>query len=295
MPEHAATPSVEPLLRGAARLGVLLGALELPWERVAPLVAAFPAELRDDLELGVSSHGPPLWLRTRGDGKAYTFRVARFLEERGVPEGALRRLLVTAEHAHHRHLLLEVGADTSGLSTFGWTARRPFTLEEGRSWLAAAEADADALARVTLVSQALERAQIHALGERTGPAGTVQRVTWAQEAEGAAWPRLEQAAHRSGLSPATWAALEARMPLLAGAGSRFTLERAGAALAVEVDLDSVDGATVAQALVGPAAESLRLLLELAQRPHLDRATFRLVEGQAMAVTGWARTATPGGG
>lgn len=280
----------EPLFRGAARLGLLLGAMDLPWEKVAPVVALFPAELRDEWELAVAETGPPLWLRTRGDGKDMTFRIARFMEQRGVPEAQLRRLLVTAEHAGHQHLLFELGVDATGPAAFSWILRQPLPLPEVRAWLAAVGADTDALARVGLVAEALDKPHAHGLGEQVEGAAT-QLVAFSCPVEGDTWARLELAATRAGVDPQTWARLEPLMPQLAERETRVVIElRSGSIVAVRLDIDGVLVTTAAALGSGTWSDRVSLLGEAAQRERLHRVSFRLANGQPLFRTAWSTMA-----
>lgn len=294
-----AEPDLEPLFRGAARLGLLLGALDLPWAEVAPIVARFPSELARGLELGVASDGPPLWLRSQADGQPACFRVARFMEERGVPETELRRLLVTAKHYGHRHLLFELGVDAGGFVAFRWFMRQPVSLAEAAAFLEAAGGDTLSQARLVRVAEALLRQQVHGLGEERGPGGqTQQLLVFGQEGAGSAWPRIEEAALRLGIGTSTWAPLAGLMPQLAGRDSKVVLLASQGQIAPALRL------LVAEAPVAAARDLLRargldrrvealdLLTELAQRQNLDQLEVQTHEGRLPQALAWTKTALP---
>ncbi|MCK6505298.1 hypothetical protein L6R53_18175 [Myxococcota bacterium] len=279
---------IDALFRGAARLGLMLGALDLPWPSVTPLVAAFPAELRDELDLGVAladdaPDAPRLWLRTTVQGKAGTFRVARFLEERGVPEDRLRRLLVTANRFAHRHLLFLLGVGSQGICRAAWVLRQPLALPHARGWLQDDGVDLDARARVERVGQVLERQDVHALGEQLdlgspAPGGGAHRhlLYFSQPAHGASWSRMEQASLAAGLPAAQWASVEARMPQLIGRAARLGLElHAGEVAAVRLEVEDVPAAGLPAGLAPVVTQRVGVLLDLAGREHLDLAGLRL--------------------
>lgn len=297
------------LFRGAARMGLLLGALDLPWPAVTPLVAAFPGELRDELDLGVgvAPQGQPdevrMWLRTTVQGKAGTFRVARFLAAQGVEEDRLRRLLVTAEAAHHQRLLFLLGVGPQGLAQAAWVLRQPLSRPQARGWLEDDGVGLDARARVERVGQILERDTVHALGEQLhldasavpGPPAH-HLLYFSQPAQAASWARLEQACLAAGLPAERWAAVEARMPDLIGRDARLGLELClGQVIALRLEVEEVAPAALA-ALVpsGEGEQRVSLHLELAQRDRLDLCSLRLpLEGPPTAV-GWSvvRAASP---
>lgn len=285
------------LFRGAARIGVLAGGMGLPWQELAPLVAAFPAEVRDELALGVATTTPPLWLRTRGDGKAMTFRTTRFLEERGVAEPALRRLLVTAEHQGHRHLLFDAGADARGFAAWRWLVRQPMNLSTTDAWLAAAGTPVTARARIRLVAEALERGHSHAVGERIARDGPVdQQVVFTLNATGASWPLLLRAVERAGLPHD---ALDRLAPALAERDCRIVLasrpedERLRAAIDFAgVPIDRLDALLEAVAAPADARERLDLLTAFASAGTVDGAVIHLDDRGPQAVEAWLETSPP---
>ncbi len=285
------------LFRGAARLGVLAGGLGLRWQALAPLVAAFPAELRDELELGVATGDIPLWIRTRGDGKPMTFRTARFLEERGVAEATLRRLLVTAEHQGHHHLLLDLGLDATGLSAWRWLLRRPMDLPTTDAWLAAAGADLDTRARLKLIAEALERDHSHAVGERVQVDGSVyQQVVFSLPATGSSWPLLLLAVQRAGLPTD---ALDRLAPALAERDCRLQLTRMPGAAGLRAVLD-FDGLpqdrldVLLDAVTAPdaARDRLDVLTPFASDGRLDTVSLHLDGTGPRSVAAWLETTRP---
>lgn len=300
-----AAASLDGLFRGAARLGLLLGALDLPWPAVTPLVAAFPGELRDELELGLSldpdaADAPRLWLRTTVQGKAGTFRVARFLEERGAAEDRLRRLLVTAEALAHRHLLFLLGVGPQGICRAAWAMRQPMELLRARGWLEDDGVGLEARARVQRVAQALERTAVHALGEQLvlgGPAGAdagpCHLLYFSQPAHAATWSRLEQACQAAGLPRQGWAAVEARMPHLIGRDTRLGLELvAGEVTAVRLEVEEVAKEGLPAAAAPEAMERVDMLLELSGHDRLDLAGLRLPLAGRPEGIAWTRVGPP---
>lgn len=194
MPGAPATHEYDNLFRGAARVGALCAALQVPWVEVVPAVARFSPELNRYLELSVDAAGTGLGLMTRGEGKDFTFRVVRTLEERGVEERVLRRLLATAWHFENRNVYCKIEYGPAGIEEVSWYVRRRPSLGVALSWLASHGAGPSEVARVTDVAAVLGKATVHFLGTSVRPPDrTVQKVYFSQPDGLDAWTRIRTA------------------------------------------------------------------------------------------------------
>ena len=272
------------LFQGSARLGLLLGALEIPWEQVAPFVAAFPGELSRYQELSLDDQDAGLGLMTRGEGADFTHRVAHFMEARGVAEEPLRRLLVTARYFEHKGLFFKVEAGAAGIEELSWYVRRRPSLPVARAWLAQAGVGHEALDLFERVALALDKRTVHflAASERPG-GGSTFKAYFSQPDSSEAFARLEAAARLCGLGERDIAPLNAHFPELAARTAFFSLSFAeGAALpGAKIDIHDLDPAVVARIAVPAAAERFALLLQTMGRERADYAGFRLRPGEGL--------------
>lgn len=293
-------PVVDALFAGSARLGLLLGALELPWERAAPVVAAFPGELSRYQELSVSDTRADLGIMTRGEGQEFTFRVTHFMERHGIEEARLRRLLVTARYFEHRNLFFKVEVGPEGVEECSWYFRRRPELAVARAWLAQAGVAESGLRLLDQVAQVLGKKTVHFLGAAEQTDGTSRFKVYLSQPDAAdSFQRLAQAARVCGVGDDGWAPLGDRMLDLAGHTAFFSLSFSPEALpGAKIDVHGLDvdvvGSLMAQAGRDHAAlERVRTLLEVMERPQADYAGFRLVPGQEISTRVYAlREAAP---
>ncbi len=136
------------LFRGAARLGVMVSALEVPFARVTGFVEAMSGELEAYQSMAVSSVGARLGLATRGAGKGFVHRRARLMDDAGVAEEELRRFLVRCAQFEHRGV--EFGLHVLGelAGGFHYRLRAPHSLELAKAMLLDGGASAEGLAVV---------------------------------------------------------------------------------------------------------------------------------------------------
>ncbi len=280
----------ESLFRGSARLGVLLGALDLPWEKVTPFVESFPEEMGRYQELSVDDHTTDLGLMTRGAGKDFTHRVARYMERNGIDEERIRRLLVTARYFEHQNLFfkIEVGAD--GPSEFSWYFRRRPALDVARAWLAEAGVDDGSLDRAQEIARALGKDTVHFLACAERPsAGSLFKLYFSQPEEAASFARLAAAARLQGVEAGGWEALAAHEDELSGRTAFVSVGFAGGRLldGIKIDvarpsMDTVGKVLTAAGRDGRAHARMDLLLQTLQRQGPDYAGFRLLPGRPAA-------------
>ncbi len=123
------------LFRGAARLGVMVGALDIPFQRTSGFVEALSEELDRYQSMAVSSVDARLGLTTRGQGKGFVHRCARLMDDAGAGEEELRRFLVRASQLEHR--AVEFGIDLLGIAGVGfrYRLRGPHELELAKAML----------------------------------------------------------------------------------------------------------------------------------------------------------------
>ncbi len=285
----------ESLFRGSARLGVLLGGLGLPWEKVTPFVGAFPDEMGRYQELSVDDRSTDLGLMTRGGGKDFTFRVARYMETHGIDEPRLRRLLVTARYFEHRNLFLKVEVGPGGPSEFSWYFRRRPSLAVARAWLAEAGVGDEALDTVEEVARTLDKETVHFVAAAEHVDGSsLQKLYFSQPTDDGALDRLEAAARLCGVDDGTWAPLGSRAEVLTGKTTFLSVGFAGGQLLPGTKIDVHDlppdvvGSVMAEAGRDAAAfERMDLLLKMIDKPTVDYAGFKLRPGRPVATRVYA--------
>ena len=84
-----AKPGYDALFKGAARIGVMLGGLEIPFNRSTPFVQAFSEQLNKALELTIFCRRQALLITTDGGSKAFSHLATSLMEYCGVPEEQL--------------------------------------------------------------------------------------------------------------------------------------------------------------------------------------------------------------
>lgn len=287
------------LFGGSARLGLLLGALELPWERVAPFVAAFPGELAAYQELSVSSGRADLGLMTRGNGIDFTHRVTHFMEAHGIDEPALRRLLVTARYFEHANLFFKVEVGASGIEEMSWYVRRRPDTAVARAWLESGGVGTAGLDLFDAVASTLEKRTVHFLATSQRPgAEPVVKVYFSQPDSAESWRRIEAAVQLTGVERADWAPLSERFSDLARHTTFVSIAFCGgrAVPGAKVDIHDLDPRVVkGMAGLGSkgeppennAAGRIDLLLQVMRRERVDYAGFRFVPGESMSVRVYA--------
>lgn len=273
----------ESLFRGSARLGVLLGSLGLPWEKVTPFVEAFAPQMAAYQELSVDDRSTDLGLMTRGAGKDFTFRVARYMEAHGIDEPRLRRLLVTARYFEHRNLFFKVEVGPEGPAEFSWYFRRRPTVEVARAWLDEAGVGSHALDTVEEVARVLDKTTVHFVAAAEHVDGTsLQKIYFSQPTDDGALDRLEAAARLCGVDSAAWAPIGSRADDLRGHTLFLSLGFAAGELlpGTKIDAHDLSPETVASVMDEAgrdtaARERLDFLLEMIDKPRVDYAGFKL--------------------
>lgn len=123
------------LFQGAARLGVVVGALDIPFTRTSGFVEAMSEELDAYQAMRVSADVPSLGLSTRGQGKGFVHRCARLMDDAGIEEEELRRFLVRAARFDHEGLEFRIdllGAEGGG---FAYRIRAAHDLDLAKAML----------------------------------------------------------------------------------------------------------------------------------------------------------------
>ncbi len=280
----------ESLFRGSARLGVLLGGLGLPWEKVTPFVQAFAPEMAAYQELSVDDRSTDLGLMTRGGGKDFTFRVTRYMEDHGIDEPRLRRLLVTARYFEHRNLFFKVEVGPDGPVEFSWYFRRRPALAVARAWLAEAGVGDAALDTVEEVARVLDKTTVHFVAAAEHRDGTsLHKLYFSQPTDDGAPERLEAAARILGLTDDAWAPIASRRDDLRGHTLFLSVGFAGGELMPGTKIDAHDlppetvAAVMDEAGCEPEArERMDLLLRMIDKPNVDYAGFKVRPGQPVS-------------
>ncbi|GAB4558739.1 MAG: hypothetical protein Tsb0020_03970 [Haliangiales bacterium] len=207
------------LFRGSARLGVLAASSKVPFLHATPLVEAFASELNEYQELSVDDNGYAIGLMTRGQGKGFTFRVARYMEELAVDERELRRFLVRARHFEHRNLFFKVEIGSEGPREISYYFRRRPQLDVVRAWLADSGVDEHGWSRLAECARVLGKRTAHFLAAsiRPGQSPTqplIDKVYFSQPVDDIAWQRMRNAATCWGVESEDWSPLAAHQSSL---------------------------------------------------------------------------------
>ena len=276
------------LFAESARLGVLLGALEIPWDTVAPVVASFPSEVAAYTEFSVSDHDASLGVMVRGEDADFTHRIAHFMEQRGVSEARLRRFLATATHFEHKNLFFKVEADRTGVTELSWYIRRRPSVQVAIEWLRADGID-DA-PRVERVARLLGKNTVHFIAQAEpldgGP--TLTKLYFSQPDSTESWARMRALAGLLQVG-SEWGVIEANA---AGLQGRFSFASIGTERVPGFKLDARDlaGVTLGRVVRGApreAIERIHLLLSLHDKELVDYAGFRISPGERLATKVYA--------
>jgi hypothetical protein len=285
------------LFRGAARIGLLAGALEVPWDKVADFVAAFSEQLNDYMETSACPLTGRMGLMTRCEGADATHRIARFMEVRGIDETALRRLLVRARHFEHKNLFFKIEVGPEGIAEFSYYFRRRPEIIVAHAWLSDSGVGVDGLALMDAVAEVLDKATVHFLGAALCPNGTfVDKVYFSQPEELKSWERIRAAAKLVGLDDRDFAPVAAHGGELAGRTSFVSLGfKDGAAVpGLKLDVHDVHPLIVEAVLDGAdagdeATDRARLPMDLCGHQHHSYVGFRLAPGLPCRVKTYATT------
>jgi hypothetical protein len=136
------------LFRGAARLGVMVAAHDVPFTRTTPFVQALSEELDVYQAMRVCSADARLGLATRGEGKGFVHRCARLMDDSGVGQEELRRFLVRASQFDHRKIELRIDLLGEAGGGFAYRLRAPHELDLAKAMLIDGGATAPGLAAV---------------------------------------------------------------------------------------------------------------------------------------------------
>jgi len=196
-------PDFGNLFDGSARLGLLLGATEMPWTATVPFLKAFPEELNRYLELSVATDTGEVGLMTRGEGKDFSHRFARVLESNGITEEELRRFLVRAQHFDHLNMFVKVEIGPNGISEFSYYFRRRPDLPVAHAWLNDSGVPPNERAILEPLCDALEVRSVQFLAtslSRKG--GRLDKAYLCPAVDEATWNRIQSALSLAGASEA---------------------------------------------------------------------------------------------
>jgi hypothetical protein len=283
--------SYEGLFSGAARLGLLCGALDVPWTSVAGFVGTFSERLKDYFELSVDPSIQALGVMTRGEGKPYAYRLTRFMEENGIPEPILRQFLVRARYFEYRNIFFKMEADGRGLQELTTYFRRRPSIEVAHAVLADSGVDANGVGLMEAVAEVLEKRTVHFIGAAATCSGHLQeKVYFSQPDTPESWGRLHAAATLCGLSDSDWAPLAAQREHLAGHTAFMSLGYANGTMVpgIKIDIHGVDPEVVSALIPDEAAaERADLPRSIAGRVQHSYAGFRLEPGKPLRVKTYA--------
>ncbi len=271
------------LFQGAARLGLLISTLDLPWFRVTPYISTFSNELNAYQELSLENTGTTLGLMTHGSSKDFAFRVARYMETHGIDEERLRRFLVRSRFFEYRNLFFKIEVASEGSMELSYYFRQRASLEVARAWLADPGVDANGLALVEACAQELQKHSVHFLAAAERSNGeSLQKIYFSQPDDGQAWERVRSAAKLVGLTETSWQPLKPHWNKLIDRPLFFSLSFADGHLCSGAKLDvqgvapnTVDNLMKQTGCSQEACDRARLLLELFGKEQFDYLGLKL--------------------
>ncbi|NEO15007.1 MULTISPECIES: hypothetical protein [unclassified Moorena] len=271
------------LFRGAARLGILLGSLDLSWYQITPYVSTFSDELNTYQELSLNNTGENMGVMTCGNGKDFAFRVAHYMETHGIDEERLRRFLVRAQFLEYRNLFFKVEIGSEGLVEFSYYFRRRSSLEVARAWLADTGVDIKELSLIEDCAQVLQKHSVHFLAAAECPNGqSLQKIYFSQREDGYAWKRVRIAGQLVGLTDDSWQTLVPHQDALSDRPLFFSLTFGDGHLipGAKLDVGGVDFNTVGNLMKQTrcsqkAREQTQFLLELSEKKKFDYVGLKL--------------------
>ena len=219
-----AKPGYDRLFRGAARIGVMLGGLEIPFDRSTPFVQAFSEQLNASLELSIFCRKPALLLSTDGGSKAFSHLAASLMDYSGVPEEQLRRFLVRADRFLHEAMIFGMELEGQEGLAFQATLRSRHELELALAMFAEGGADGDKVLLARDVARALGKEEVHAFTTRIEPGGAlVDGLRFAQPEGEKGFAAIAAAAEAAGIPGESWALLAKHEKTLSSTSPFFTL------------------------------------------------------------------------
>lgn len=276
-PTEGEHPSFGGLFRGAARIGAFVAPLGLQWERLAPYLRTFPVELDRYLELSYDPATNSMGLMTRGDGREYAFRLARFMEEHGIGQERLKRFLVRSRFLEHTNLFFKMEFGEQGPTELSYYFRRRPGLEVARAWLADTGVSDQDMAPLEAVASVLEKRTVHFLAASERLDGShAHKIYFSQPAETDSWERVRAAANGMGVGERTWDVLEDQRDHLDGHTLFVSLgwQDGQVQPGCKVDVHGVPGRvldtwTARAGLRSEARDRAKLLVDLHQRGEAD--------------------------
>jgi len=285
------------LFRGAARIGLMAGAVDVPWMHVGEYVAAFSEQLNAYAELSVDPYTGTMGLMTRCEGIETTHRVARFMEIRGIEEASLRRLLVRAKHFDHKNLFFKVEVGLEGIEEFSYYFRRRPELIVAHAWLSDSGVDDEGIGLMEAMAEVLDKSTVHFIGAAERPDGSrMDKVYFSQPEEPESWDRIKAATMLVDLEDRDFAPVAAHRSTLAGKTSFVSLGFAEGRVLPGLKLDVHDvhpmvvESVLDEANAGDEAnDRARLPMELSGYQRHSYVGFRLAPGAPCRVKTYATT------
>lgn len=269
-------------LPGGERLGALLRVLDLPGERLDPMVVAFPDELKAYTEFSVSDQDRRLGVMVRGQGPDFTRRVSRFMDAAGVAAPRLRRFEAAARYFEHVNLFFKVEVDAVGIQEMSWYFRRRPSVDVALQFLSADGLHDEAFVR--RVASLLGKNTVHFVaGQESAGGASGAKLYFSQPDHPDAWTRIAAVARETDCGQA-WEALDAQAEGLRG---RFSFVSVGWSEGQRVpgfklDVRQLGGGTLGRIVRGAGPDAIRrihLLLSLYDKEGVDYAGFRLAPGR----------------
>lgn len=226
------------LFQGAARLGLLFAAIDLPWNRVIPYVETFASELNAYQELSLDSTATTVGLMTRGRGKDFAFRIARYMENHGIAELSLRRFLVRAKFLDYQNIFFKVEINSAEVFEFSYYFRQRISLEVAGAWLRDTGVDTEGLTYVYACAKELQKQTVHFLAAAERLEGeSIDKVYFSQPQDLEVWDRAKNASYLAGLTENCWQPLVPFQTMLRNQPLFFSLAFSGGQFCPGIKLD----------------------------------------------------------
>jgi hypothetical protein len=292
-----AKPGYEALFRGAARIGVMLGGLEIPFPRSTPFIQAFSEYINKTIELTIFGRRPALLISTDGGGKSFAHMATALMEFSEVPVEQLRRFLVRADRFHYESLIFGMEIEGEEGLAFQSTLRSRHELELALAMFAEGGADGEKVLLAREVARLLGKEEVHAFTSRVEASGALtDGLRFAQPEGEQGFLAMAAAAEAAGIPVEAREILAKHSEILSTASPFFTLlsgeESCSIALAAhDVPVASVMELAADLGLTKSFQERVEALLVNHETSSAGRVEVELRPdgGNALCVSCWERT------
>ena len=265
------------LFEGSARLGGILGIMNIPWPTVVPFIQAFSLHMNKYLEFSIGEKGDNLGIMTKGSGKEFAFKLAKLMETHGIDKERLKRFLVAAKYFDYRNIFFKIEIDKSGISEFSYYFRRRPSIEIAQAWLKSSNVRNEDLILVKEIATVLHKKTVHFLASSETPDGqSIQKIYFTQPIVSNSFNVIQQASFLAGNTSIDWIKLEEYKKLLVQNQLFVSLSFKKGKLipGVKLDIQNVDQQTLWNMLTQKKGKNeikkqFQLLLTLLEKKNVD--------------------------